>query len=100
MVLKLRCSLHSCSKRDNNKLVVVTKSKSHLSPKTEEYINSLELNGRELIEILKGSSLKLCMVAEGVVDIYPRLTPRTMELATNTKEIINNCYKVASYKET
>ncbi len=73
-------------KRDDNKLVVVA-SKSHLSPETEEYINSLELNGRELIKISKGSSLKLCMVAEGVADIYPRLAP-TMEWDTTAADAI------------
>jgi len=73
-------------KRDDNNLVVVA-SKSHLSPETEDYINSLELNGKELIKISKGSSLKLCMVAEGVANIYPRLAP-TMEWDTSAADAI------------
>ncbi|SHO80610.1 3'(2'),5'-bisphosphate nucleotidase [hydrothermal vent metagenome] len=73
-------------KRDDNNLVVVA-SKSHLSKETEEYINNLPLNGKKLIKISKGSSLKLCMVAEGVADIYPRLAP-TMEWDTSAADAI------------
>ena len=54
-------------------------SKSHLSQETQEFIDSLD--AKEIIQVSKGSSLKLCMVAEGVADIYPRLAP-TMEWDT------------------
>ena len=57
------------------KLYVVA-SKSHLSPETQEFIDNLET--KEIEQVSKGSSLKLCMVAEGKADIYPRLAP-TME---------------------
>jgi len=57
------------------KLFVVA-SKSHLSPETQEFIDNLET--KEIEQVSKGSSLKLCMVAEGKADIYPRLAP-TME---------------------
>ena len=60
------------------KLFVVA-SKSHLSPETQEFIDKLD--SKEIEQISKGSSLKLCMVAEGVADIYPRLAP-TMEWDT------------------
>ena len=40
---------------------------------------------KELVPI--GSSLKLCLVAEGEVDIYPRLGP-TMEWDTGTAHAI------------
>ena len=60
------------------KLSVVA-SKSHLSEETQQFINSLQT--KEIEQVSKGSSLKLCMVAEGVADIYPRLAP-TMEWDT------------------
>ena len=60
------------------KLFVVA-SKSHLSAETQNFINSLDT--KEIVQVSKGSSLKLCMVAEGVADIYPRLAP-TMEWDT------------------
>ena len=56
-------------------------SKSHLSPETLDYIKSLEVEHGKVAMISKGSSLKLCMVAEGVADCYPRFAP-TMEWDT------------------
>jgi 3'(2'), 5'-bisphosphate nucleotidase len=57
---------------------VVVGSRSHLNPETEKFINNLETNGKPLKMVTKGSSLKLCLVASGEADIYPRLGP-TME---------------------
>lgn len=56
-------------------------SKSHLSPETVAYIKTLEAEHGEVATISKGSSLKLCMVAEGQADCYPRFAP-TMEWDT------------------
>ncbi|RXG27150.1 3'(2'),5'-bisphosphate nucleotidase CysQ [Leeuwenhoekiella palythoae] len=56
-------------------------SKSHLSRETEDYIKGLEAEYGEVAMISKGSSLKLCMVAEGKADCYPRFAP-TMEWDT------------------
>ena len=72
-------------KRDDNKLIVVA-SKSHLSKQTQEYIDNIKTN-KEKILISKGSSLKLCMIAQGVADIYPRLSP-TMEWDTAAADAI------------
>ncbi|CAA6827555.1 MAG: 3'(2'),5'-bisphosphate nucleotidase (EC [uncultured Sulfurovum sp.] len=66
----------------NNNLkekIFVVASKSHLSLETQEFIDSLE--SKSIEQVSKGSSLKLCMVAEGVADIYPRLAS-TMEWDT------------------
>lgn len=57
---------------------VVVGSRSHLNQETEEYINNLETAGKPIKMESKGSSLKLCMVASGKAQIYPRLGP-TME---------------------
>jgi len=61
------------------KKLTVVASKSHLSIDTQKFIDALETE--EIEQVSKGSSLKLCMVAEGVADIYPRLAP-TMEWDT------------------
>ena len=60
------------------KLVVVV-SKSHLTDDTQIFINALDT--KEIVQVSKGSSLKLCMIAVGLADIYPRLAP-TMEWDT------------------
>ena len=60
-------------------LLNVVASKSHLSKETQAFIDNLET--KKVEQISKGSSLKLCMVAEGIADIYPRLAP-TMEWDT------------------
>ncbi len=60
---------------------VVVASRSHLSPETEEYIRQLEREYGKVSIISCGSSLKICSVAEGAADIYPRFAP-TMEWDT------------------
>jgi 3'(2'), 5'-bisphosphate nucleotidase len=49
-------------------------SRSHNSPATEAYLDQFRVASR----ISRGSSLKICMVACGEADLYPRLAP-TME---------------------
>jgi 3'(2'), 5'-bisphosphate nucleotidase len=73
-------------KQDRKELVVVA-SKSHLSKETEEFIQKLMTIDSNLVTKSKGSSLKLCMVAEGSADIYPRLAP-TMEWDTAAADAI------------
>src|SRR5690606_28671421 len=65
----------------------VVASKSHLSPETEKYIASLEQEKGKVLTLSKGSSLKLCMVAEGLADCYPRFAP-TMEWDTAAGQAI------------
>lgn len=54
--------------------LTVVASRSHRTPETDDYIANYKV--AELISA--GSSLKLCLVAEGKADLYPRLG-RTME---------------------
>ncbi len=63
----------------------VVASKSHLSPETQAFIDALDTQRIE--QVSKGSSLKLCMVASGEADIYPRLAP-TMEWDTAAADAI------------
>ncbi len=73
------------AKREGESYIVVA-SRSHLSPSTEEYIESLKATHKvELVS--KGSSLKICLVAEGVADSYPRFAP-TMEWDTAAGDAI------------
>ena len=59
----------------------VVASRSHLSADTEAYINELRQRHPDLELVSSGSSLKICLVAEGLADVYPRHAP-TMEWDT------------------
>ena len=72
--------------REDNTFTIVA-SRSHMSPETEEYVQEMrEIHG-EVKLISKGSSLKLCMVAEGTANCYPRFAP-TMEWDTAAGQAI------------
>jgi len=73
-------------KTSDEKFIVVA-SKSHLSEETQNFIDDLKLKYPSLETNSKGSSLKLCMVAEGIADIYPRIAP-TMEWDTAAADAI------------
>ncbi|OKL39878.1 3'(2'),5'-bisphosphate nucleotidase CysQ [Pontibacter flavimaris] len=62
-------------------------SRSHASKETDEYITKLEALHTNLDFISMGSSLKICLVAEGKADLYPRLAP-TMEWDTAAGDAI------------
>jgi 3'(2'), 5'-bisphosphate nucleotidase len=65
--------------------VVVVKSKSHPSPKTQAFLDTIKVK-----EMIAGSSsVKFCQVAEGSADIYPRFG-RTMEWDTAAGHAILN----------
>ena len=59
----------------------VVASRSHMSPETEAFVDEMRAAHGKVELISKGSSLKLCMVAEGTADAYPRFAP-TMEWDT------------------
>jgi len=67
--------------RNANSRFAVVGSKSHMNEETYSFIDSLEKEHGPIDFVSKGSSLKLCMVAEGVADLYPRFAP-TMEWDT------------------
>ncbi|HMT27716.1 MAG TPA: 3'(2'),5'-bisphosphate nucleotidase CysQ [Bacteroidia bacterium] len=72
--------------KENDRYVIVA-SRSHLTAETEEFINTKKSNHGDLQFISKGSSLKICLVAEGTADVYPRLAP-TMEWDTAAGQAI------------
>jgi len=72
--------------RDDKTFTIVA-SRSHMSPETETYVQEMrDIHGAVNL-ISKGSSLKLCMVAEGQADCYPRFAP-TMEWDTAAGQAI------------
>lgn len=71
-----------------NGLVKIVGSRSHLNEDTENFIAEVEKkNNVEIVSM--GSSLKFCMVAEGLAHIYPRYAP-TMEWDTAAGHAICN----------
>lgn len=70
----------------NGKFTVVA-SRSHMSPETEEFINRKREEHGDVDLVSAGSSLKLCMVAEGKANVYPRFAP-TMEWDTAAGQAI------------
>jgi 3'(2'), 5'-bisphosphate nucleotidase len=68
------------SGRPSSPLRVVA-SKSHCNDETRRFIAGLEQVYGEVELVSRGSSLKLCMIADGSADIYPRIAP-TMEWDT------------------
>lgn len=59
----------------------VVASRSHLTPDTQQFIDRLREQHPRMELVSRGSSLKLCLVAEGSAHIYPRFAP-TMEWDT------------------
>lgn len=65
----------------------VVVSRSHNNPPTEAFIEAVaELRG-PAERVSSGSSIKLCMVAEGSADLYPRFGP-TMEWDTAAADAV------------
>ena len=70
-----------------DKIFTIVASRSHMSSETETYIQKMRSIHGEVNLISKGSSLKMCMVAEGSADCYPRFAP-TMEWDTAAGQAI------------
>ena len=76
----------------SSKLTIVG-SRSHATSEIEEFIEKMNKEYNEVNFISAGSSLKFCLIAEGVADIYPRFGP-TMEWDTAAGQCIaeqSNC---------
>ncbi|HEY5644722.1 MAG TPA: 3'(2'),5'-bisphosphate nucleotidase CysQ [Pseudomonadales bacterium] len=69
-----RVTLSGRARRDDAPLVVVA-SRSHGGERLEHYLGSLESAFGRVVRTPVGSSLKLCILAEGEADLYPRLGP-------------------------
>lgn len=78
---------HIFPARINKKSIRVVGSRSHLNQMTLDFISALEKTYEKVEIVAKGSSLKFCLVAEGIADIYPRFAP-TMEWDTAAGQAI------------
>lgn len=67
----------------------VVGSRTHMNTETKDYINKLKTKHSQIDIISRGSSLKICMVAEGLANEYPRFGP-TMEWDTAAGHAIAN----------
>jgi len=85
-LVKKAVRLQNNNQHDPNVCRVVA-SRSHLSPETEKYIEEKKQQFARIDLVSKGSSLKFCLVAEGLADCYPRYAP-TMEWDTAAGQII------------
>lgn len=65
----------------------VVASRSHLTPEVEAFVEDLRGQGKTVEFLSAGSSLKLCLVAEGKADVYPRFGP-TMEWDTGAAHAV------------
>jgi len=94
---------------NQRKTYKVVASRSHMSDDTQNFINNIDTSKeKELISI--GSSLKICLVAEGEADLYPRLGPTmewdtaaahvvALESGVNLKKYKNNKYLTFDYNK-
>mgnify|MGYP000285962357 FL=1 len=67
--------------------ITVVASRSHLTDAVQAFVDDLKAKGKSVEFLSAGSSLKLCLVAEGEADVYPRLGP-TMEWDTGASHTI------------
>jgi 3'(2'),5'-bisphosphate nucleotidase len=63
--------------------LVAVASRSHRGPETDAFLSTLTVKDFAAA----GSSLKFCLIAEGVADVYPRLG-RTMEWDTGAGQAV------------
>lgn len=82
----------------NRRTYVVVASRSHMSMETEKFIADLQARHHTVELTSVGSSIKICLVAEGVADIYPRFAP-TMEWDTAAGHAIAKAAGKEIYQE-
>jgi 3'(2'), 5'-bisphosphate nucleotidase len=70
--------------------ITIIASRSHMNEETTQFIDDMKKRYEHVELVSAGSSLKLCMVAEGTADIYPRLGP-TMEWDTAAAHAVVQC---------
>ena len=75
--LDINMAQHITTRTPASEGLVVVASRSHRTPETDEYLETLSI--KELVSA--GSSLKFCLIAKGEADLYPRFG-RTMEWDT------------------
>ncbi len=77
------------SRPDGSPYVVVS-SRTHCTPETLRFIDEVRGEHPDTVTLSSGSSLKICLVAEGTADVYPRFGP-TMEWDTAAGHAVVCC---------
>ena len=75
------------STNDKKASLTIIGSRSHATKEFSEFIEHMKEKHGEVELISAGSSLKFCLVAEGIADVYPRYGP-TMEWDTAAGQAI------------
>ncbi len=75
------------STNDKKASLTIIGSRSHATKEFSEFIEHMKEKHGEVELISAGSSLKFCLVAEGIADVYPRFGP-TMEWDTAAGQAI------------
>jgi 3'(2'), 5'-bisphosphate nucleotidase len=83
--------------QSTNRPYTIAGSRSHATPELEAIVEKKRREHGEVEFISAGSSLKLCLVAEGRADIYPRTGP-TMEWDTAAGQAVVECSGGKVYK--
>jgi 3'(2'), 5'-bisphosphate nucleotidase len=78
------------------KIYTIVGSRSHGTPELEAFVEKKRSEKGAVDFVAAGSSLKICLVAEGSADIYPRLGP-TMEWDTAAGQAIAECAGASVY---
>lgn len=73
-----------------DKIYSIVGSRSHSTPELEQFVAAKKEEHGDVAFKPAGSSLKICLVAEGAADIYPRMGP-TMEWDTAAGQAIAEC---------
>lgn len=68
-------------------ILKIVGSRSHQTPELIEYVTQQKEKFAQVEFVAAGSSLKFCLIAEGIADVYPRLGP-TMEWDTCAGQIV------------
>tara|TARA_R110000823_G_scaffold315579_1_gene448274 strand:- start:49852 stop:50640 length:789 start_codon:yes stop_codon:yes gene_type:complete len=79
-------------------VVKIVGSRSHLNEDTQNFIAKIAKQN-EVEIVSKGSSLKFCLVAEGLAQLYPRFAP-TMEWDTAAGHAICNAVGISVIDQT
>ncbi len=91
-ILEEATKINDYESRDD--IIKVVGSRSHMNQETIDFVDELKNKYNKVEVISKGSSLKFCLVAEGLADIYPRFAP-TMEWDTAAAHAICSASGVA-----
>lgn len=78
---------HKLSLETTPEICTVVASRSHLNAETESFIERLKSEVGDVECVSRGSSLKICLIAEGSATVYPRYAP-TMEWDTAAGDAI------------